>query len=149
MSDAPEDVIDALARPLAAARDAELITVEVRGGGSRTRVRVVVDRKGGIDLGTCQAISRALAKELDEVDPLQGRYTLEVTSPGTDRPLVDQTDFDRIEGRLVRILTFGEEDGTGPVTAAAPDAVELTDKAGDTHRIAYDDIRKATQELPW
>lgn len=148
MSQAPADVIDDLVRPLTEQHDAVLLEVEVKGGGPRTRVRVVVDRKGGIDVGTCQKISKALARTMDEVDPLEGRYTLEVTSPGTDRRLADQQDFDMIEGRPVRILTFSEEEVRGTVLAAHADGVEL-DADGGSVTVAYGEIRKATQELPW
>ena len=75
-----------LARPLAEESELDLVAVEIRGEGSRSRIRVVLDRKGGVDVGTCQRISRSLGRSLDALDPVNSRYTLEVTSPGTDRP---------------------------------------------------------------
>ena len=148
--------VDALVRPLADDAGVDLVDVEVKGEGSRTRVRIIVDRKGGVDVGTCQKISKALSRGLDEADPLAQRYTLEVTSPGTDRPLEDQRSFDRIEGRAVRVILRGD-DGVpvdtrtvrGVVTAAGADAVQLTGADGEVHTVAYRDISKATQELPW
>ncbi|HUG82997.1 MAG TPA: hypothetical protein VMM13_00450 [Euzebya sp.] len=148
--------IDALVRPLADQAEVDLVDVVVVGEGARTRVRVVVDRKGGVDVGTCQRIAKALGRTLDEADPVAQRYTLEVTSPGTDRQLDDQRSFDRIEGRAVKVLLRGEDGEPedrrtlrGVVTAAGPEVVELTDGDGTVHAVPYRDIHKATQELPW
>lgn len=148
--------VDALVRPLAEQADVELVDVVIKGEGARTRVRVIVDRKGGVDVGTCQKISKALSRGLDEADPAAQRYTLEVTSPGTDRPLDDQRDFDRIEGRAVKVVLHGQDEEPedartlrGVVTAAGPETVQLTDSDGTLHEVPYRDIHKATQELPW
>ncbi len=152
MADLEQTVTD-LARPLADEAELDLVAVEIRGEGSRSRIRVVVDRKGGVDVGTCQRISRSLGRSLDALDPVNSRYTLEVTSPGTDRPLTDQTSFDRVEGRLVKAVLRTGEDTTrelvGTVTSAGEHAVTLTDGDGATHQVAYEQIIKATQELPW
>lgn len=161
MSPAIDDTVAAVARPLVEQAGLDLVDVEVKGGGSRTRVRVVVDRKGGVDVGTCQQLSRKLSQAFDADDPFPGRYTLEVTSPGTDRPLTDQAAFDRVEGRDVRILHVpgGQPDDTadtrpptevvGTVVAARPDHVVVTDGDGQEVVVAYADITKATQVLPW
>ncbi|AXV08066.1 transcription termination protein NusA [Euzebya pacifica] len=146
------DTIDELARPLADEAELDLVDVEVKGGGGRTRIRVIVDRKGGVDVGTCQKLSKRLARLLDDHDPIKDRYTLEVTSPGTDWPLRTQRDFDRVEGRLVKVV-HGDEDQSdevvGEIASTTPEAVVVRDKAGDTHEISYDRIMKATQQLPW
>ncbi|WP_370327908.1 ribosome maturation factor RimP [Euzebya sp.] len=149
----PSDTVDHLVRPLVEGRGLDLVDVAVKGGGSRTRVRVVVDRKGGVDLATCQDLSRELGRALDDEDPIAGRYTLEVTSPGTDWPLTDQRSFDRVEGRVVKAILRTGEDTTrevvGTVTGAGPTSAVLTDADGEDHDVAYDVILKATQELPW
>ncbi len=151
MADLQTTVTD-LARPLADAADLELVAVEIKGEGARQRVRVVVDRKGGVDVGTCQQISRSLGRSLDALDPLTQRYTLEVTSPGTDRPLTDERSFGRVEGRLVKAVVVDGEDEReviGVVGAVGEQAVQLEDKDGTIHSVAYDQIIKARQELPW
>lgn len=124
-------------------------------------VRVVVDRKGGIDLASCQQLSGELSAALDAVDPIESRYVLEVTSPGVDYPLTDQAAFSRVEGRVVLVhrqresgvASRGEPEGAatqlrGKVTAANPDAVVL-DVEGEPIRVPYREIVKATQVLPW
>jgi ribosome maturation factor RimP len=143
--------IRALAEPLAHASQVELIDVQVKGTGSRTLVRVIVDRKGGIDLASCEQLSCELSAALDRADPIEGRYVLEVTSPGVDYPLTDQAAFYRVEGRAVLVHRRGDRGVTqlrGVVTTADPDAVVL-DVEGDLVRVPYREIVKATQALPW
>jgi ribosome maturation factor RimP len=148
------DTVDRLARPLADDAGLDLVDVQVKGQGSRTKVQVIVDRKGGVDVGSCQQLSKALSRALDQEDPIAGRYTLEVTSPGTDHPLLDRRAFDRVEGRRVKaVLRADEADTTreiiGTVTAATDDAAELTADDGTVHRVPYADLVTATQELRW
>lgn len=150
--DDPATVIRRQLEPLAATTGVEVLEVAVKGSGPRTLVRAVVDRKGGVDLGTCQALSRELSRRLDEVDPLPGRYQLEVTSPGTDRPLRDARDFDRVEGRsvLVHRRLDGDRVGElrGVVRQAGPDEVVL-EVSGDRVAVRYGEIVTAKQTLPW
>ena len=146
------DRIRDLAAPLVDARALDFVDVEVKGSGSSRLVRVVVDRKGGVDLATCQELSRDLSELLDREDPIDGRYALEVTSPGTDHPLRDRAAFDRVEGRPVLVLRHGEGDAPvevrGTVVAAEPEAVVL-EVDGAAERVAYAEIVTAKQALPW
>jgi ribosome maturation factor RimP len=146
----PSARVRALAEPLADAAGLDLVDVEVK-QGPRTLVRVTVDRKGGVDVGTCQDLSGRLSAALDAEDPVDGRYALEVTSPGVDRPLRDRRAFDRVEGRAVLVHRRVADATTqirGVVRAAQDDAVVL-DVNGEEVRVPYDDIAKATQQLPW
>lgn len=152
------DSVDRLARPLAAQAGLDLVDVEVKGQGGRIRVRVIVDCKGGVDLAACRTLSKSLSRALDDEDPTNDRYTLEVTSPGTDRPLRTRQDFDRVEGRLVK-ATVGNGDVppdpestteiTGEVGAAGPDAVALNDTEGIVHDVRYEQLINAIQVTPW
>lgn len=142
-----------LAGPLAAEADVDLVDVQVKGTGPRRLVRVMVDRKGGVDLATCQEVSRRLSAALDEHDPIAERYSLEVTSPGTSHPLHGQRAFERVEGRgvLVQRRSAGDdrvEQVRGTVRDADADVVVL-DVDGDEVRVPYGEIVKATQTLPW
>jgi ribosome maturation factor RimP len=152
MGDTPASVIRGIARREARREDVEVLAVELKGEGAHRLVRVVIDRKGGVPIDVCQRISQRLSRQLDAADPIGGRYTLEVTSPGVDWPLGDRDAFDRIEGREVLIHKRGEgervEQVRGRVVRARQDAVELTHKGG-TVAVAYDDIIKAAQTLPW
>lgn len=149
--DAKERVAD-LAGPLADSAGLDLVAVDIRGTGPRQLVKVVVDRKGGVDLATCQRLSQALSAQLDEVDLIDQRYALEVTSPGVDWPLREQRDFDRVEGRTVLVHRRADGDTVtqvrGTVVAAEDEAVVL-DVDGSPQRIPYGEVAKATQSLPW
>jgi ribosome maturation factor RimP len=152
MAGTEEDVVRALAQPLVAERGLDLVEVQIKGAGGTRLVRVLVDRKGGVELADCQEISRKLSDALDADDPIDGRYSLEVSSPGVDRPLTDRGAFDRAEGRLVLVQREAADGSSqeirGTVTAAEEDAVVLA-VDGAAVRIPYTDIRRATQTLPW
>ncbi|HSK97679.1 MAG TPA: hypothetical protein VK891_13750 [Euzebyales bacterium] len=153
MADSAPSVIRDMADRAARAEDVEVLAVEVKGQGARQLVRVVVDRKGGVDIAACQRVSQELSRGLDAADPIGGRYTLEVTSPGLDWPLEDRAAFDRVEGRDVLIHRRGDDGAVeqvrGRVVRAADHTVELRGTDGDAIAIAYDDIVKAAQALPW
>nr|WP_276319887.1 ribosome maturation factor RimP [Egibacter rhizosphaerae] len=141
-----------LAEPVAREASLDLVDVEVKGGGAQRLVRVTVDRKGGVTIEACQELSRRLSVALDEQDPVEGGYKLEVTSPGTDHPLQDREAFERVEGRAV-LVQRDEGDGRvqqlrGTVTGADDSAVVL-DVDGRSIRVPYAEIVKATQTLPW
>lgn len=146
------DTVRALVEPLAHQAEVDLVDVQVKGSGGRRIVRVVVDRKGGVDLATCQRLSRQLSTLLDDTDPIADRYSLEVTSPGVDHPLTDPRAFSRVEGREVLVHRDAGEGKIlqvrGRVTAVDEEAVVL-DTEGEQVRVRYDEIAKATQSLPW
>ena len=145
------NVVRGFVEPLAADAGLDLVDVEVKGSGPRTLVRVKVDRKGGVGLTECQDLSRTLSRLLDESDPIDNRYQLEVSSPGVNHPLRTQREFDRVEGRLVlvkRRTDDGQSEVKGTVVEASSDAVVL-DSNGSTVAVPYDEIDTATQALPW
>lgn len=152
MGDMPEPVVRDLVARHADAFGVDVLAVEHKGSGSRQLVRVVVDRKGGVPIDTCQRLSQQLSADLDRVDPIGGRYTLEVTSPGVDWPLTDRPAFDRVEGREVLIHRRDDagrvEQVRGRVVRANDDAVDIDDGSG-TVAVAYADIVSAAQALPW
>lgn len=89
----------------------ELVRVRLM-GGSTTRLQVMADRPGGgIDVSDCARISNILSALLDVEDPVAGEYTLEVSSPGIDRPLTRLRDFDTWAGYGARIETTELIDG--------------------------------------
>ncbi len=139
------------AEPLASVAGLDLVDVQVRGAGPRSVVRIVVGRKGGVDLAVCRTLSKALSARLDAIDPVVGAYALEVTSPGVDHPLRSQRDFDRVEGRRVRVerrTSEGDEALEGTVAAAGPDTVEIASGDGPV-AVSYTQIITARQVLPW
>jgi ribosome maturation factor RimP len=100
-----EQKIQALAAQAADECGHELVEVTLLGRGRRILLRVFIDREGGVTLNDCEVFSRRLEALLDVEDPIAGSYTLEVSSPGLDRPLKNPNDFRRSVGKLVRIVT--------------------------------------------
>ena len=86
--------------------DLELVDVEYVKEHSTWVLRVYLDKPDGIDLEDCQRVSQALDLKLDAEDPIPGAYSLEVSSPGLERPLKKASDYQRFKGRLVKIRTY-------------------------------------------
>lgn len=80
-------------------------------------LRVFIDKEGGVDLEDCQAVSEKLSKVLDEKDPIQENYLLEVSSPGLDRILKKDKDFIRYAGRMIDIHFFQPYNGKKDMVA--------------------------------
>lgn len=136
-------VHDVLA-PVVAAAGLVLEDVAVAPAGRRSVVRVVIDLDdavGSLDLDTLGEVSREISAALDAADPVRGAYTLEVTTPGTDRPLTELRHFRRARTRLVTLtLTDGttvagrltDADASGytvevPAHGKAPGRTEVID----------------------
>src|SRR5690349_508265 len=123
--------------PVIAAADMDLESVRVSAAGRRRLLRVVVDSDRGVSLDDAAAISRKLSAALDAA-PVMGDfpYTLEVSSPGVDRPLTDPRHWRRAVGRLVQVTAADAGPISGRVLAADADGVTL-DVAGDHRRFGY------------
>ena len=81
----------------------ELADLEVRSGGKGGLVRVFIDKPDGIDLDDCEKVSLAVSALLDVENPVPGKYTLEVSSPGLDRKLTKVAHFQRFVGEVVKV----------------------------------------------
>ena len=93
-----------MAAQIAEERGLEIFDIELFGKG-KMLLRVTLDKEGGVTLDDCESFSKSFAALLDVEDIFTGRYTLEVSSPGLDRPLKGLRDFEKQKGKLVRITT--------------------------------------------
>ncbi|MBM7825643.1 ribosome maturation factor RimP [Arcanobacterium pluranimalium] len=112
MNQSNADTIADMLRPVVSSFDLYLEDVKVIRAGKHTVVRVIVDLEtgtGGVDSALLADVSREVSAVLDEADPIAGAYSLEVSTPGTDRPLVELRHYERVIGRLIN---FRLEDGT-------------------------------------
>ena len=98
-------------KPIAERLGLEIVDVEFVKEAGTYYLRAYLDKEGGITIDDCEAASRALSDELDKEDFISESYILEVSSPGLDRPLKKDKDFDRSIGRDVEIRLFKADDG--------------------------------------
>jgi ribosome maturation factor RimP len=135
-----QDKIADVIRPVVAAAGMDLESVRVSAAGRRRVLRVVVDSDQGVSLDDAATISRQLSAELDTVAAMGDfPYTLEVSSPGVDRPLTDPRHWRRAVGRLVQVTV--DDAGisgaiSGRIVAADSDEVTL-DVEGARRRFGY------------
>ncbi len=126
----------------------ELVRVAIT-GRERPTVQVMADRADGaqIRVEDCEAISRALGAVLDVEDPLPGAWTLEVSSPGIDRPLTRTKDWNRYAGHLVRAETLDPIDGrkrfSGVVLGADAETARLRLDDGTEIALPLRGLRRA------
>jgi ribosome maturation factor RimP len=144
--------LEALVRPVVEAAGLELVDVTFRRESGRRILRVTVDREEGADLDTIARASERLSRRLDLEDFAPGSYTLEVTSPGVERPLRRPEDFADRVGHKVKVRTVqpveGARNHTGVITAAGDEAVTLAMDAGE-RTLPYRDISSARTVFEW
>ena len=98
--------------PIAHSENLDLVDVEFLKEGSDWVLRIFLENKNGdLTIEECEKVSRALSMILDEEDPIDKSYILEVSSPGLERPLKTEEDFERFKGELIAVKTFKKIDG--------------------------------------
>jgi ribosome maturation factor RimP len=143
--------VRAVIEPLVAEAGLDLFDLDHVGG----MLRVSVDRTGGVDIDAIAALTRSISRALDENDPIAGRYTLEVSSPGLERPLRTPAHFAWAVGHDVTIKTVATFDGprriAGVLQRAGDDQVEVAvdGPGGDVVTLPYDQIDKARTVFDW
>ena len=142
--------IAALAEGVAQDELVELIDVEVATEGSRSVIRVFIDREGGVKLRDCESVSRKLGAILDVEDPVSAPYSLEVSSPGLNRRLSRPKHFAAFRGRKVRVSLSAPVEGSrnfrGILLGSDEEEIEL-ERDGRIFRLPYRLIRKANLEV--
>jgi ribosome maturation factor RimP len=138
-----------LVEPLVAAAGLDLYDLELGGGV----LQVLVDREGGADIDAIAKLTRAISRSLDEHDPIAGHYTLEVSTPGLERPLRTPAHFTRAIGSTVKVKTKpgteGERRIAGTITAADDDTVTVQVAEGASRTVHYDEIERARTTFEW
>jgi ribosome maturation factor RimP len=149
-----EDAIRELAARVVSSRGLELVGVEVKRGRGSNLVRLFVDKEGGIGLDELQLVSEEVSPLLDAEDPLDSAYTLEVSSPGLDRPLSSLPEYRRFVGRLVKLSSYepvgGRRHWTGRLVSVSEDGrieIRLEKEGGSVATIPYDKISHGRLEV--
>ena len=142
----------------------ELVEIRWGGSGRRPMLKLRIDRRGsspgeGVTVDDCADVSRALEPWLDEHEALSEHYVLEVSSPGVDRPLVRERDFERFRGERVAVSgtapllgrsTRIEGELLGLASPGTPEeAVRLRLSDGEEVRVPRSEIRKAHLVFTW
>ncbi len=106
-----EDIVYDLAKPITDRNNFELVEVEFKKEGADWYLRVYLDKEEGITIDDCQAVSQELSDLLDQADPIEQSYIFEVSSPGIDRPVKTDRDFEKNNGKLVEVKLFTQING--------------------------------------
>ena len=140
----------AVLQPAVEAANLELVDVEMKAGV----LQVTVDRQGGVDLEALTDANRAVSSLLDDLDPIPGRYSLEVSSPGIERPLRTPAHFAKAGGATVTVKTRpqvpGERRIQGTLVGSDDDGFTLdVDGSDEPVRLAYSAIDRARTVFVW
>ena len=154
----PLDTIRAIAERVAQARGLEVWDIQSRRETTGHVVRVFIDRPGpaatpddSVSVEDCAEVNRELSTILDVEDPLPFAYTLEVSSPGLDRPLRNDGDYARFAGRLAKIVVSeavnNQKAFEGRLRGVENDAVLLEAPNGRMHRLPLKLITRGRLEV--
>ncbi len=139
-------------RPVVEAAGLDLVDLGFQRGNGVHLLRVTVDREGGVDLDAIAQVSERISRRLDLEGFEPGRYTLEVSSPGLERPLRRPRDFSRSVGEKVKVKTSRPVDGVrsfrGTIVEATEDVVRIATDEGE-RQVSYDDIASARTVFEW
>ena len=135
MDDALRDDIRRVAGPILDAEGAELVELILHRHGAQALIRLLVDKVGGVTIQLCSRLNRLVGQALDEANLMDTRYTLEVSSPGLDRPLVSKRDFERAIGEELELEVRDETQSIrlvkGTLLSVQDEAVVITTRAGN------------------
>ena len=152
MDDPRLSSIRALAEPLLAEQALELVELIGRPQGRQLVLRFLVDKVGGVTLQECARANQRIGSALDETRLIEDSYLIEVSSPGLDRPLASQRDFERAIGEQVRLEVRGEagrvQTMDGLLLAVQPGALVLQTPGGNL-TVAREGIQRAQKSIKW
>jgi ribosome maturation factor RimP len=139
------EVVRKLAEPIAAGLGLSVWDVRFVKEGADWFLRIFIDKPGGVGIDDCEAMSRAIDKPLDELDPISQSYCLEVSSPGINRELTRPEHFAAYLNAAVQVrLIRPREDGTRVLTGTLQDykdgAITLRTDGGETIAFAQKDV---------
>ena len=170
--------VQELADRVASGHGVEVLELDLRGQGRGRVLSVVLDAEEPVEADVVELVSKELSRALDEADPVAGRYTLEVSTPGLSRPLHTRRDFRRQRGHEVSIVRAGPEQAGGggegleggpwasgaagaatggdPATASiqgmvvdADDEAVVLEVGGEQVRVPLSEVVRGKVVLPW
>jgi ribosome maturation factor RimP len=143
--------INELIRPTVEALSLDLWGIELLQQGKAATLRIYIESDAGITIDDCEKVSRQVSALLDVEDPITGEYTLEVSSPGLDRPLFTVSQFAAFAGEVVNIKLRSPLDGRrkfkGSITAIDGNQI-CVNVDGEEFTLDHDDVEKANVVFP-
>ena len=144
------DKVRNLVEPVVSSEGMECVDVELKMGRGEWRLRIYIDKEGGITHDDCANISRQVGEVLEVEDVFDHSYVLEVSSPGLDRPLKNIDDYRRFSGKLVKLKTFKPIEGKkvfiGKLKGVEEDRVVI-EEDGDIFYVPLETIAKGRLEV--
>lgn len=141
-----EQKLTELLRPTVEANGFELLGLEIVQAGRHSTLRIYIDHTDGVNVENCALVSREVSAILDVEDPIQAEYSLEVSSPGLDRPLFTPAHYAAVVGQKVEVKLAIPQDGRrkfkGMLTAIEDDML-IVEVDGKPYRLLMDNIDKA------
>jgi ribosome maturation factor RimP len=144
----PSHVLE-LAERAASTHGVDVLELKLRGQGRGRVLSVILDADGPVEADVVERVSKDLSRALDQADPLQGSYTLEVTTPGLGRPLESARDFRRQRGHEVSIVRGGAASSVRGVVLDADDQAVTLDVDGSQVQVPLSDVVRGKVVLPW
>ncbi len=133
-----------IAGPVVSEAGFELVDVEFVREGPNRYLRIFIDKPGGITIDDCQAVSERLSVLLDKAEPVKQSYFLEVSSPGLDRPLKKESDFERYRGETVQLKLYKPQNGKkvfeGVLEGLKEGEICITDNEGQSLEFDRNDV---------
>jgi len=144
--------VEQIADRVAHSEGMEVVEVELKGGGGNQVLKISIDKPEGVTHADCELISHQVGTILDVEEVVPGQYTLQVSSPGVERKLLKPSDFERFQGKKVRISlhqpvenrTYWE--GT---LAGHRDGVVTLETGGKRIEFPLDQVAKANLKFEW
>ena len=146
------DRLVAIIEPAITALGYELVGIEYMSQGRHSLLRIYIDSDAGINVDDCANVSHQVSAVLDVEDPIQGEYTLEVSSPGLDRPLFTAAHFQRYSGEQVDIRMHVYIDGRKKfkgLLKGIDNGQVLVEVDGNVYELPLEDIEKAKLVPQW
>lgn len=145
MDDSRLTQVCTLIEPILADHQAELVELTCRPQGGQLSIRLIVDAVGGVTLKRCADINRVIGAALDASGLVEERHTIEVSSPGLDRPLKTRRDFERAVGEELKVHVRSDDGRStefgGMLLAVTPEAIVLKTEQGNVtvpqHQIVW------------
>ena len=145
--------IEEIARRVAESEGIEVVEVELKGGGRNQFLRISIDKPEGVTHGDCENISHQVGTILDVEEVVPSHYTLEVSSPGVERKLTTVKDFERFQGKKVKLILKepieNQKAFEGTLSGLQDQVISLDLAAGKTIQFPHERVEKANLKFEW